>query len=115
MLETCSLTKIDEKKVKKIKEKFPKEETLEKTSEIFKILGDQTRIKILIALSFSELCVCDLSYLLKMSQSSISHQLQKLRAMGIVKYRREGKMVFYSIKDKHISSILKEGLKHARE
>ena len=98
--------------INKVKENIPSDKTLLNLSEIFKILGDYTRIRILNSLLYSELCVCDLSNLLKMSQSAISHQLRILRTARIVKYRREGKNVFYSLDDDHISGLLNQGLDH---
>ena len=98
-----------------VKEKMTDSTTLLMISELFKMLGDHTRIRILHALKQSELCVCDLSYVLDMSQSAISHQLRLLRGARIVKYRKEGKNVYYSIDDQHIFSLLNEGSAHVKE
>lgn len=84
-------------------------------SDFFRIFGDQTRLRILYALAENELCVCDLAKLLGASQSAVSHQLQVLRSHRLVKYRREGKTVFYSLDDGHIFSILDIGIKHLEE
>ena len=94
---------------------MPNESLLCELSDFFRIFGDQTRLRILYALSKSELCVCDLAKLLGASQSAVSHQLQVLRSHRLVKYRREGKAVFYSLDDGHIFSILDIGIKHLEE
>ncbi len=98
-----------------ISEKMPDEETLFDLAELFKIFGDSTRIKILFALLESELCVSDIAVLLQMTQSAISHQLRVLKANGLVKYRREGKVLIYSLSDDHITSILSQGMEHIEE
>lgn len=90
----------------------PHEEQLEKLSELFKILGDQTRIKILWALDQNEMCVCDIANVLNMTKSSTSHQLAVLRTAGIVKYRRSGKEVYYMLDDEHITQLYETGLLH---
>ncbi|MBF0120711.1 MAG: winged helix-turn-helix transcriptional regulator [Desulfobacterales bacterium] len=84
-------------------------------AEIFKILGEPTRVKILHALSKEELCVCDIASLLNSKQSAISHQLRLLRAAKIVKFRKEGKMVYYSLDDEHIANLFDEGIRHVEE
>lgn len=94
---------------------MPEDGLLCELSEFFRVFGDSTRIRILYALSRSEMCVCDLSRLLGASQSAISHQLQVLRSSRLVKYRREGKTVFYSLADEHIFSIINMGIEHLEE
>lgn len=84
-------------------------------SELFKVLGDETRTKILYLLSLKELCVCDIAGILEMSLPAISHHLRLLKALRLVKYRREGKMVFYSLDDKHIMNLIHEALEHFAE
>lgn len=84
-------------------------------AEVFRTLGDPTRVKILQALSVEELCVCDLAKLLGISESATSHQLRVLRSQKLVRYRKEGKMAFYSLDDAHIDSLMKEALRHVRE
>lgn len=84
-------------------------------SEIFKILGDETRTKIIYLLSFRELCVCDLAAVLDMSLPAVSHHLRLLKVMRLVKYRREGKMVYYTLDDAHILHIIQEALDHYTE
>lgn len=91
------------------------EETLYNLAELFKVFGDPTRIRILYALSFQELCVQDIADTLSMTQSAISHQLRILKQMALVKYRRDGKTVYYSLADDHVSTIMKQGLEHVCE
>ena len=91
------------------------DEILYQMAELFKTFGDPTRIRILTALSRQEMCVCDIAELLGMSQSAISHQLRVLKQMELVKFRREGKTVFYSLADSHVSTILAQGLDHVCE
>ena len=94
---------------------MPSEGLLCELSEFFRVFGDSTRIRILYALSKSEMCVCELAKLLGTSQSAISHQLQILRSSRLVKYRRVGKTVFYSLSDEHIFSIINMGIEHIEE
>lgn len=111
----CGITYIDEKKVKKVEKKLPSRDTLYNTADILKTLGDPTRLKIVIALAEEELCVCDLTALTDVSVSGVSHQLRILRGQRIVKYRRQGKMVYYSLDDKHVEDIVAEALQHINE
>ncbi len=92
-----------------------KEETLYNLAELFKVFGDPTRIRILYILSSQELCVQDIADKLTMTQSAISHQLRILKQMSLVKYRRDGKTVYYSLADDHVSTIMKQGLEHVCE
>lgn len=108
----CDCNIIHKEAVDKAINNKPKEEILEKLSELFKILGDSTRIKILWTLDNNEMCVCDIANVLNMTKSSISHQLAVLRTTGIVKYRKSGKEVYYMLDDKHIKRIYEIGLKH---
>ncbi|MBR5485572.1 MAG: helix-turn-helix transcriptional regulator [Oscillospiraceae bacterium] len=96
-------------------QRFPKEETLYNLAELFKVFGDATRIKILYALFESEMCVCDIACLLGMTQSAISHQLRVLKQSRLVKFRREGKSVIYSLADSHVSTMLGQGMEHIQE
>ena len=91
------------------------EDELYDLAELFKVFGDSTRIKILYALSERELCVCDISELIGVSQTAISHQLRVLKGAKLVKYRREGKNVFYSLDDDHVRSIINQGMEHVEE
>ncbi len=97
------------------RDEIPSDEILYQMAELFKTFGDPTRIRILTALSCQEMCVCDIAELLGMSQSAISHQLRVLKQMELVKFRREGKTVFYSLADSHVSTILAQGLDHVCE
>ena len=111
-IESCSCNVIHGEIVSEVKEKLPKDETLYDLAELFKVFGDSTRIKILCALFESEMCVCDLAALLEMTQSAISHQLRVLRQAHLVNYRKEGKVVYYSLDDDHIKMLYEQGLVH---
>jgi ArsR family transcriptional regulator len=112
---SCKTQFVHERTVRQVRESTPQEETLFGLADFFKVLGDTTRIKILHALFVSEMCVCDLSALLAAGQSAVSHQLKILRQAGLVRYRKEGKVVFYSLKDEHVKSIIDQALKHSLE
>lgn len=101
--------------VDKVLNKMPDEEILFDLAELFKIFGDSTRIKILYVLFEAEMCVFDISHLLGMSQSAISHQLRALKQAKLVKYRREGKTIFYSLSDGHVRTIIDQGMEHVSE
>ena len=109
----CECTVIHQEVIDKIK--LPEEELLYDLGDFFKILGDSTRIKILSALFQSEMCVCDIAALLGMTQSAISHQLRVLKQGRLVKHRKEGKVVYYSLDDDHIKQIVDQGLTHISE
>ena len=109
----CECTVIHQEVIDKIK--LPEEELLYDLGDFFKILGDSTRIKILSALFQSEMCVCDIAALLGMTQSAISHQLRVLKQGSLVKHRKEGKVVYYSLDDDHIKHIVDQGLTHISE
>ena len=94
---------------------MPQDEKLFDLAEFFKVFGDSTRIRILWALEDREMCVCDIAYLLNMTQSAISHQLRSLKQVNLVKNRREGKVVYYSLKDEHIKLIFDIGMEHITE
>ena len=94
---------------------MPEDETLYELADFFKVLGDSTRIKILYALFSSEMCVQDLTEVLNMNQSAISHQLRILKQTGLVKYRKNGKHVFYSLDDDHVTQIIAQGMNHLSE
>ncbi len=114
-IEKCDFICVHEETVRKVNEKMPEEEKLFDLAEFFKIFADTTRIKILYVLMCSEMCVYDLAQLLQMTQSAISHQLRILKQMDLVKNRREGKSIFYSLADGHIKTILSQGLEHIEE
>lgn len=110
----CQIICPNENIVNKVKKKLLHEETIVKLSDIFKALSDPTRLKIINALSNSELCVCDIAAVLNMSQSAISHQLRILRNLRLVKYRKEGKSAIYSLDDDHILQLFNQGLEHVK-
>ena len=105
----CEYMHAHEELVQKVKEIMPEEELLYDLAELYKVFGDSTRIKILYVLFESEMCVCDIAQLLNMNTSAISHQLRVLKQSQLVKYRREGKTVFYSLADDHVRTIINQG------
>ncbi len=111
----CDFMHVHPEILDKVTSEMPKEEMLFDLSELFKIFGDSTRIKILFCLFESEMCVCDIATLLSMTQSAISHQLSVLKKSKLVKYRRAGKTVFYSLADGHVRTILGQGMDHLTE
>lgn len=113
--EICQVKCNNDEIVSKIKNQMPPSDQLRDLANLFKVLGDHTRIRILNALHASELCVCDLVDILEMNQSAISHQLRVLRTSKIVKYRKDGKNVYYSLDDKHVSALMEQGLDHVLE
>ena len=114
-VECCDFYQIHDDVVKAVKEKMPDDDDLYDLAEIFKVFGDSTRIKILYVLFEAEMCVCDIAQLLNMTQSAISHQLRILKQSKLVKNRREGKAVFYSLADGHVRSIIDQGYEHIKE
>ena len=111
----CEFMHVHDEIVDKVEKVMPQEQELLDLAEFFKVFGDSTRIKILYALSQSEMCVCDIATLLQMGQSAISHQLRVLKQMRLVNFRRDGKTVFYSLSDGHIQTILAQGMEHISE
>lgn len=114
-VERCEFIHVHEDVVKEVNEKMPSEEELYDLADFFKVFGDSTRIKILTVLLCSEMCVCDIAQILGMTQSAISHQLRVLKQMDLVKSRRDGKSILYSLTDSHIMTILNQGLEHIEE
>ena len=114
-LERCEFIHVHEDVVEKVNQEMPEDEILYDLAELFKLFGDSTRIKILYVLFESEMCVCDIAQLLHMTQSAISHQLRALKQSKLVKYRREGKTVFYSLADGHVRTIINQGMEHIEE
>lgn len=106
---------VHEETVRRVNEIMPGEEELFDLAELFKIFGDSTRIRILYVLFESDMCVCGIAELLGMTQSAISHQLQVLKKSKLVRYRREGKTIFYSLADDHVRAILDQGMEHVTE
>jgi len=111
----CEINIIDEKKVKAVKKKLPGDSLINELSETFKSLSDFTRLKILLSLAQQELCVCDIAALTGVTVSAISHQLRLLKNARLVSYRKEGKMVYYSLDDEHVNKIVNEATKHCKE
>jgi len=111
----CDCEVIHADVVEKVKKKMPDVNELYDLSDFFKVLGDSTRAKIMWALDESEMCVCDIAVLLNMTKSAISHQLHSLKQANLVKHRKEGKIVFYSLADDHVKDIFEKGLEHIRE
>lgn len=114
-IEKCEIVETHPEIVKAVNEQMPQEEILYDLAELFKVFGDSTRIKILYVLFESEMCVCDIAQILQMSQSAISHQLRVLKQNHLVKFRREGKSVLYSLSDDHVRRIINQGLEHVEE
>ncbi|WP_297288744.1 ArsR/SmtB family transcription factor [uncultured Flavonifractor sp.] len=114
-VERCDYSHVHQEIVEQVERAMPEDEILYDLAELFKIFGDSTRIKILYVLFESEMCVCDIAKLLGMTQSAISHQLRSLKQSKLVKYRREGKTVFYSLADGHVRTILGQGMDHIME
>ena len=115
IINRCEWDCIHEDIVGKVKNKMPEDEKLYDLAELFKVFGDTTRIKIIYALFEEEMCVCDIADLLNMTQSAISHQLRVLKQARLVKFRKEGKVVYYSLDDNHINQIFNCGLCHIEE
>ena len=111
----CGQLTIHEDIVEQVQGKMPEEDKLYDLAELFKVFGDSTRIKIIWALFESEMCVCDIAYLLNMTQSAISHQLRVLKAARLVRYRKSGKTVYYSLDDHHVQQIFEMGMEHIIE
>ncbi len=111
----CEFLYVHQTVVDRVMGAMPGEEELFDLAELFKVFGDSTRIRILYVLFEAEMCVCDIAQLLGMTQSAISHQLQVLKKSKLVKYRREGKTVFYSLADDHVRAMLDQGMEHVTE
>ena len=112
--EFCQSVCVNQPKVGQVQKKLPSPDKINALSEIFQVISDNTRLKILLALSRDELCVCDIAAVLNMSLSAVSHQLRLLRNTDLVKYVSQGRMVLYSLKDKHVIKLINEGMKHAK-
>jgi DNA-binding transcriptional ArsR family regulator len=114
-LDRCDCDAIHEEVVAEVRGKMPDEDTLMDLADLFKVFGDSTRVKILCALQYSEMCVCDIAFLLGMTKSAVSHQLRQLRQTRLVRNRKDGKVVYYSLDDEHVSNVFEQGLVHVRE
>lgn len=111
----CDQTHVHEEIVKRVVSRMPEEDRLYDLADLFRVFGDSTRIRILYVLFESEMCVCDLASVLGMTVSAISHQLRVLKQAKLVKNRREGKSIIYSLSDDHVRSIIDQGLEHVEE
>lgn len=114
-IETCITKGIHRNTIRSVQQKLPDPVALYELADLFKLFGDSTRISILWALSESEMCVCDLCALLKMKQPAVSHQLKNLKQSRIIKARRDGKVIYYSLDDEHIRDLLNFGMNHIQE
>ena len=114
-VECCELMCAHEEIVEKVQKEMPDEDTLYDLTELFRIFGGSTRIRNLYVLFEAEMCVCDIARLLNLTQSAVSHQLRILKASNLVRFRREGKTVFYSLDDDHVRSVLALGMEHVLE
>lgn len=114
-VEKCDFIHAHEDIVCNVRAMMPEEEQLYDLAELYKVFGDSTRIKILYVLFEAEMCVCDIAQLLNMTQSAISHQLRVLKQFKLVKNRRDGKTVFYSLADDHVRTIIDQGMEHLTE
>ena len=114
-LPKCEFMHVHEDIVARVKESMPQDKKLFSLAELFKLFSDPTRIKILYLLKIDEMCVCDIANLLGMTDSAISHQLKFLKQASLVKFRREGKAVFYSLADNHVTTIINNGMEHIEE
>lgn len=115
MIDSCENLNVHKDIVKEVKKLMPNEEHLYEVSELFKVFGDSTRTRILAALFEHELCVCDICKIVNMTKSAVSHQLKVLRDANLVKFRKSGKEVFYSLADDHVVMIYKMALEHVCE
>ncbi len=114
-IDKCDCPMIHEEVVRAVRSQMPDEENLLDLADLFKVFGDSTRVRILCALFESEMCVCDIAALLEMSKSAISHQLRILKESNLIKNRRDGKVVYYSLNDDHVKNIFDQGLAHVLE
>lgn len=114
-IDKCDCTIIHEDVIREVKSRLPDEENLLDLADLFKVFGDSTRVKILCALFESEMCVCDIAALYGMTKSAISHQLRILKESKLIKNRRDGKVVYYSLDDDHVKNIFNQGLAHVSE
>lgn len=111
----CDCEAVHQELINKIKPVMPPVETILNLSELFKIMGDKTRMQLLWALDCNKMCVCDLAFLLNMTKSAVSHQLKALKLANLVKSEKEGRHVFYSLSDSHVKTIFEKALEHVKE
>ncbi len=115
LTDACEIEFIDEARVKRVRKAMKSPDAVAALAATFKILGDPTRVRIAFSLAREELCVCDLANLLGVSQSAVSHSLRALRQMRLVKFRKEGKIAYYTLDDEHIAHLLDEGFRHVED
>lgn len=113
--DACGMDNVAEDLIEFVRERMPEDEVMVKLADAYKVFSDATRLRILFALSHKELCVCDIATLLGMTMSAVSHQLRILKQSNLVKNRREGKEVYYSISDAHVETIISNGMEHILE
>ena len=113
--DSCEVDVVDARKVACLRKKMHSAAAVQLLAETFRVLGDPTRVKIVFALAHEELCVCDLATIVGASQSAVSHSLRALRQMDLVRYRKDGKIAYYSLDDDHIGRLIEEGFDHVRE
>ncbi len=113
--DACEVNVVDARKVTSVRRKMHPAEAVQLLAETFRVLGDPTRVKIVFALAHEELCVCDLATIVGASQSAVSHSLRALRQMDLVRYRKEGKIAYYSLDDEHIGRLIEDGFEHVHE
>ncbi len=111
----CEVNETHPEQIERVKNRLPDEDTLFALADLYKLFGDSTRLRILYVLLDTELCVCDIAELLGMTVSAISHQLRLLKQAALVKYRKSGKSVLYSLADSHVQTILAQGMEHITE
>ncbi len=114
-LDCCTETEVHEELLKIVRETLPDDEQIYDLAELFKVFGDSTRMRILFVLFEAEVCVCDMAAALNMTDSAVSHQLKILKQNKLVKSRREGRSVFYSLADDHVRTIVSQGMEHIKE
>ena len=110
--DTCDVQYVNQKNVEYVVERMPDDSDINALAEEFKTLADPTRIRIIVALKERELCVCDLASILGLTGSAVSHQLRMLRGQKLVKYRKDGKIAFYTLDDEHIDALITQGMRH---
>lgn len=114
-VEICGLLHVHEDRVREVQSQMPDDDTLNRLSDLFRVFGDGTRIRILYVLFEQEVCVCDIATLLGMTQSAVSHQLRILKNARLIRSRREGKTVYYALSDDHVRTLLSQGTEHIQE
>ena len=112
---TCDVRVVHVNRVNKARDEVIAEREIDRLAQTYKALGDPTRLKIVTALEGGEMCVCDLAAFLGLSESAVSHQLRRLKDLALVKHRREGQVLYYSLDDDHVAALLKVGLEHVLE